>query len=518
MAWIKNWFSRILWVLQLVTAVVFLTGVSGIFLDKYKLAERYEIMHGYNRLVWLGIICLLFFLSSLIIYLIVRVITGRLGNIKLPKSVKIAGEILVLLGLLAGGAVYRMTLFPNTLESNPYFELAVVNSSEMPQPLAQGALYIYILLLHGLFMVVGNNLLAGIILQLVLQFMAAVLIYFAVRKLAGCLPAIWTFGFFMTAPFFVKESLTYSPVNLYLLLFGIVLLFYAAILKTIKNTDVFRWYHYIAAFLFGTAVSFLIYLDAVGIVFAVTCIFMLVVYNPNRKKMALSLLLLSFIGVVLGLLGVFAVDAWQSNSHISDIAEVWGWLFIPESYINFSYMFSQVFTRLGDNIVCSILIFAGITWGIFGFFTEKKKESQSLWVLMTVSAVLFSCVCPAAGNMDRSFPALLGMIVLSGKGLQLALSSKKEETVMSEETIAEETIAEEPNVEESIVEESVAEEPVTEEPMTEEPIPVREIKYIENPLPLPKKHVKKTMDYGYEIPEEDMEFDIDISDEDDFDF
>lgn len=41
--------------------------------------------------------------------------------------------------------------------------------------------------------------------------------------------------------------------------------------------------------------------------------------------------------------------------------------------------------------------------------------------------------------------------------------------------------------------------------------------YIENPLPLPKKHVPKTMDYRTELPPDKMDFDIDISEFDDFD-
>ncbi|HOO27163.1 MAG TPA: hypothetical protein PLU43_01760, partial [Lachnospiraceae bacterium] len=44
----------------------------------------------------------------------------------------------------------------------------------------------------------------------------------------------------------------------------------------------------------------------------------------------------------------------------------------------------------------------------------------------------------------------------------------------------------------------------------------KEVKFIENPLPLPKKHVAKTMEYGFE-PDENMDFDYDIKEDDDFD-
>ncbi len=40
---------------------------------------------------------------------------------------------------------------------------------------------------------------------------------------------------------------------------------------------------------------------------------------------------------------------------------------------------------------------------------------------------------------------------------------------------------------------------------------------IENPLPLPKKHVHKEMDYGYEVSDEQMHFDSEITADDDFD-
>lgn len=37
----------------------------------------------------------------------------------------------------------------------------------------------------------------------------------------------------------------------------------------------------------------------------------------------------------------------------------------------------------------------------------------------------------------------------------------------------------------------------------------KNIKYIENPLPGPRPHVKKEMTYDYEVPENKMFFDID---------
>jgi hypothetical protein len=40
---------------------------------------------------------------------------------------------------------------------------------------------------------------------------------------------------------------------------------------------------------------------------------------------------------------------------------------------------------------------------------------------------------------------------------------------------------------------------------------------LENPLPLPKKHEKRTMEYAFEPKEEQLKYDIIIPDYDDFD-
>ena len=45
----------------------------------------------------------------------------------------------------------------------------------------------------------------------------------------------------------------------------------------------------------------------------------------------------------------------------------------------------------------------------------------------------------------------------------------------------------------------------------------KKVEYIENPLPVPKKHIRKTMDYAFIPNESQMKYDIQVSDNDDFD-
>ena len=46
----------------------------------------------------------------------------------------------------------------------------------------------------------------------------------------------------------------------------------------------------------------------------------------------------------------------------------------------------------------------------------------------------------------------------------------------------------------------------------------KEIKYIQNPLPGPKPHVKKEMTYDYKIAQEQMHFDIENPDRNYYDY
>lgn len=47
---------------------------------------------------------------------------------------------------------------------------------------------------------------------------------------------------------------------------------------------------------------------------------------------------------------------------------------------------------------------------------------------------------------------------------------------------------------------------------------VKPVQYIENPMPLPKKHVKKVMDYPFTPNASQMHFDIEVDPNDNFDF
>ena len=164
-------------------------------------------------------------------------------------------------------------------------------------------------------------------------------------------------------------------------------------------------------------------------------------------------------------------------------------------------------------------------------------------ILLALAPVPFCTM----GTLEYDLFSLWIWAALAGIGLQLMLSPKvvaeqetpveepeKEIPVAEETPISDEEITE---VEESA---SLEEEHVVEEEVSlEEKADVHEnvfvendsnpeansllettskpVQYLHNPLPVPKKHVKRVADYKVNVVEDD-DFDFDIHEDDDFDF
>lgn len=506
MTWKKNCLSIILWVLQTVITAFLLTGTCGLFIDKFQLADKYQIVPGYNRIAWLVAISVLICLVLLVVYFLFRLIRRRTGDLHIPGAAKAAMEGLLFVGLFTGAIFLRMYQFPVNPEMNAYYELAEVTAAQTAIPMAHGILYVYILLLRALFLVVGNHITIGIILQLTVHFFAAMFLYASVRKMAGAFTALWTLVFLLFAPAFVNASLSYSPVPLFLLFLGALLLCLLKIFDNIKKNGKMTVGLGIGCILCGLLFATVTYLDALGLIPVIMCLALVSLktqHEDTTKQIGFLAVLFLLIGAIAGLLGIFAIDAYSCNSDIATITGVWEWLFRPE-IINLSYTYHQIFEKLSSNLYWTIPVFGGLIFSCYTFWNNRKQEKQTILHLMVIASVMLSYVCSAAGNMDRSFPAYLALIILAGKGVALLM----ENTATYE--VSDEIISEEAVIEEVVAEESVHEDvPVVE--------PVREIKYIENPLPLPKKHVKKRMDYAMEPAEEELFFDVEIEENDDFD-
>ena len=109
------------------------------------------------------------------------------------------------------------------------------------------------------------------------------------------------------------------------------------------------------------------------------------------------------------------------------------------------------------------------------------------------------------------------MAILAGIGLEAVFVVDRPR--VSAETVTNALQQEEQEDDMEIIHEGTAEvrEEVPEEVCVETPAETRKVQLLENPLPLPKKHVPKEMSYRISEVKEDSDYDYDVADDDDYD-
>ena len=168
---------------------------------------------------------------------------------------------------------------------------------------------------------------------------------------------------------------------------------------------------------------------------------------------------------------------------------------------------AQLLERWKDSKNRIFLIYpCGILLGCFGTLmkytgiTGNTLIEQFSWWTSSFTAVQFQGLSPF-------FVFLLPGSVLGTVGIQLLMdriAERKGSSLSVDEAVEE-------------VEMALTEEPESRGEMetVEEKKEKKKVNYIENPLPLPKKHVKRNFDFKLDKRKDD--FDIDIEEGDDFD-
>lgn len=501
----KNWFSYCLWVLYAFSACVFFLRAMSSLLENMPVENLY---------VRLAIVCIPFLLLSVLSagfrYLVNAKGKTAVSEEKKEAVNKNAWEVFAVLLFLGLGLFLRIYFLESGSEEAAYFETARVGNGVVT-PIAHGAQYIYVLLLRGIFFLVGNHFAAGIILQIFLQMAAALVLYFAIRRLVGKTASFAMLFGMMFFPEMMKQGLMLSPKMLYLLLYGFVLLMIGRFVRRQKNKKVFLWHSWIQAFVTGGCIGFLSYLDISGLTLLIplTCSLFLfdgkepVEKNRGSRYGTVFQWLTALAGfVLLGLL-FFAVDAIQNGTSIGLVVETWCTLFSFKGF-SISSLFSALSgqrTMLTDILL--VLIAFLLLAGIPAFFVKRREEMQMPWFVLVFSVCILQAGSFYSRGMGCECLLWVWTLVLMGAGLQ-SLARQKDSAVRKEIL---ENLQKEQTVETA---ERTVETP-SKNPQE------KKINYIENPLPLPKKHEKKTMGYQRRVGTRQMKFDIEVPDDDDFD-
>ena len=499
MTYRKNWFSYVFWVAYAGLCVMLLSYIG------------YHIYAGYVALPLARLGALIIFPVLVCVYLALRLSSQAIRkrhSISLYARTMLEAAVVSISFVF--GLLYRLrvllyaTFDSAAIESvtSEYYGRALIRAGEEIEPMAHGLSQLYVSCLSVVFSFLGNGVTSAMLFQIILQLAAMALAFRIAKKTARRLAACVVLLSLAFSDVFVGKIAVIDPECLYLVLY---LLGLFVILGFIKD--------YLAgksvlgglpgAVFTGVLIGVLTYLE----LWSVTLLFFLVGLFTGKREREDSIsgrVLHTFMTVAAcagSFLAVVGVDAAFSNVSFERAVRVWAY---PYSLIRWN---GFLFDMFKGNLLFWVLLILPAAFLVFEFLRSGREQNYTLWLF---SCVLFTPVLMMDLNRISYGSILLffwGM--MAGLGLKNCLLSGQAEVMRAK--------IQEINTSagaEAIQEIRAATE--TAEKNVEAAQPVEKPRYIENPLPVPKKHVKREMDYDHEVSESAMHFDIELVEEDDF--
>lgn len=534
MIWKKNAFSYGLWSAYLLGAGVLF--VYGAIIAAGRL--------GWNNQVGAGVLTGLGLAAVFLVFLLIGRFAGSSRFFYVKSQTGLILEILLVVGLFAVGGAFRIANISYAGEEAAYYDMArvtqgseisqVTHVSEIPQ-VTHGATYFYLQLLRGLFLLLGNKWMAGIWLQIGLQLLGCLLLFLGVRRLAGRVPAVIMTVFFLLTPDKIAEGLLYSPKMLYMCFYGVGLLLVSLFLSKCARSGKKTVYDRLFGFVLGLFPGLVCYLDITGATLLLAAASVLYLRKGEESgKYCLPELLSFLLGAVVSFCVCLVLNAFASGRTMAGVVKAWlglyevkGWnafFWLPEGGVQPTYYFLSV-----------LLIF-----GIFSYWRREKNEKLGPWILMSLGLAVMECFRMTTDSMSGKsllywiFAVMAGIaatecfthvhgrktfqgekVPVEAIEMEEKLSPEEFIQIELEDTAKIEGTAEKESEDTSEPEEAMNIKAV--EDARKKPEDAQKSKFIDNPLPLPKKHVKKVMDYSFELEESKMTFDVEIPDDDDFD-
>lgn len=458
---------------------------------------------------------LLLFAVSFLCYSMCGQHLGRKGS-KSPDltALEAIAAAVVFLFLLAFG-IKRLLLSLTTegillTGDGQWFHMAAVTQDDAAIPwMPHGATYLFTVMLRGMCLMFGNIEMSLILLQVLLQFAAAVLLYFAVRRLLGRLAAFITAAGITFLPVFADSTRNQTAELLLLLVTAAALSALSGLLRLTAKAGMKRFVWKALFLLYGVLMAGCIYLDAIGVVLllvSIAAVLLVTDSEPTEESgrkalMRNRIIQILFIGIgaVLGAAGICLLRA--DYMHMTEIEPFWEYCNI---YIE-NFRETAGFTAFIQSIKVpyNVPVFLLAAFGITGFWFVRRDK-------FCITALYFAGTCllrfvPHDG-ISYHDTANLGILLLAALALQTMADYREQRAAERDAKTANAKTA---NAE---ADNAVADGKTADEGPEEDKAKPR---LLENPLPLPKKHVPKTMDYRIEV--KDSDYDIAVDDTDDYD-
>lgn len=396
---------------------------------------------------------------------------------------------LLIAGLLFAGMTVMRLFYINSheIQGAGFYELCRIQiGTQMPQ-LEYGVGDLYAKLLYLLFWLFGNHMLYAAYLQMALQIASLVFFYFALRSLWGFIPALAAEAALLVFPEFLKSLTILNQENLLLFLLCVNLCLAAAVLSRTLRKQSTAGRYALVILVSGICAGLSAYLEKLYL--AVPAALLLALLLMKRPKEAQGMqkrrlqLPVYLIGMGLGF-GVCLLVKRQITGQ--QYAAVWaeydrvqlsGGVFLSGSVMNYASALLLFFVFVAA--AAAVVIYS---------YCEKEQILPEIKEEIQIQDIESFEKSETEEEIKKAEIKKSEIEKMEIKESELKAVTGQENSRSVQEQLPQET----------------AEEKKT-------------VKYIENPLPLPKRHVKKEMDYGFEPDCDLMKYDVMVEENDDFD-
>ena len=380
-----------------------------------------------------------------------------------------------------------------------------------------------------MFSFLGNYLIGAVLFHFIFNMFKFFLAFFAVRRLAGSIPACITMLVLALSSVYAGQILTMTPESLLFALYLMGMFIVGGHVKNVCRGCCRRSSAVYGALFSGFVIGFLTYLDAVSLTLVVFLFGFLTgfretdaeqkcgdrTFRHGNAGFSVLLILAAIVAGILTFAGMLVLNAY--------------------SFYRTNFQIDYVFYRTEFSVVECFIIVILAAFLIAAFWNRRKVQNVSPWICLML--LLAPTPLTAQGVLSCQAWSVFIWSVLAGIGVQQSFvwetapareRCTEEKTALMKETPIETVPVSEKEASMELV-------PVSEKEASMEPVPVsgketfmesvpvldevpvRKPRFLENPLPLPKKHEKRTMDYQYEVMEAEMRFDFEVDENDDFD-
>ena len=489
----KNVFSYVLW---LFLAAVSLGGLFGLITCMTSV---------YQMPVYVSFLGVVGFsaVAYALMFLVRHVIDNRLNQAKLSDGVLNALEWMGILLCLGLGGFLRYLEFPGISGDAQTLLFTAVDGQNPMFPTVHGASFLYLGILKKVCMLFGINMQVCVLFQECLLLLSCILLYVSVRRVAGRFPAFFTLLVGFCATYIRVDTMNPFPTVLILFFLSVLFFILSALVK--RQTEV----SFLLFYPVGIFTGICGYLDCIGFLPVIFLIGLLFgtdneeeAYEESGKEKAI--LLVGFlVMVILGFIGCVFVDVLVNSSTVERILTAYGFA----NSCGFSSAISLTFEcRYVTELA---VMFTAVLFAAVGFLMDKEKERITPWVMVLLVVLVMQALGLSYSTVDMNVYLMVFGAALGGVGIssfwnfQRRSISEQPVYITDDSGLGSLSDWKPEDLEKPVAAAEQFQVQATEsgEETTEQ------IEYIENPLPGPRKHVAKSMDYDLEVADDD-DFDI----------